>query len=130
MDDATRNTVRRRAGNRCEYCARHQDESPLTPLQIEHIRPKKHRGGDNLENLALACINCNLYKGSDIAGYDPQTGELTPLFNPRTQDWSEHFEWRWSLILGKSAIGRTTIDVLRLNSAPRIRLRIASWKEY
>jgi hypothetical protein len=129
MDAETRNAVRRRANNRCEYCARRQDESPLTPLQIEHIIPRKHHGSDDLENLALACTNCNLYKGSNIAGYDPQAGDLTPLFHPRRDDWSQHFEWRGALILGKTAIGRTTVDVLRLNSSSRIRLRIASREE-
>src|SRR5262245_35673880 len=43
-------------------------------------------------NLALACFDCNRYKGSDLASLDPETGSLTPLFNPRLDDWSTHFE--------------------------------------
>ena len=46
---------------------------PLAPLQIEHIRPKKHRGTDEINNLALACIDCNLSKSSNVSGFDPDS---------------------------------------------------------
>ncbi len=91
MDAATRDHVRRRANYRCEYCGLHEDESPLVTLHLEHILPKKHGGTDDLDNLALACIDCNLHKGSDVAGYDPETEKLTPLFSPRRHRWDEHF---------------------------------------
>ena len=55
--------VRSRANNTCEYCQLHQDDSPLASLHVEHIIPKTHGGSDDLENLALACIDCNLHKG-------------------------------------------------------------------
>ena len=126
MDVATRNLVRRRAGNRCEYCGLRQDQSPLASLQIEHIRPKKHGGSDDQSNLALACIDCNLYKGSDIAGYDPATGSLTEFFNPRLQVWSEHFEWKGLRIVGRTPAGRTTVDVFRMNAEERLQVRAVS----
>lgn len=126
MDEATRQIVRERAGDRCEYCLRHQHESPLAALHVEHVRPKKHRGTDDLVNLALACVDCNLHKGSDIAGYDPETDEMTELFNPRRHHWSDHFTWSGISIVGTSAIGRTTIEVLQLNSEERLELRAAS----
>jgi len=126
MDQLTRQAVRQRAENRCEYCGLHQDRSPLASLHVEHIRPRKHGGTDDLSNLALACIDCNLYKGSNVAGFDPQTDELTELFHPRRHDWPEHFERRGVLILGKSAVGRTTVQVLDLNSEERLYLRIVS----
>ena len=59
MDAQTKQLVRDRAGNRCEYCGLHQNQSPLATLQIEHIRSRKHGGDDSLENLALACIDWN-----------------------------------------------------------------------
>ena len=65
MGPATRSRVRRRAGNRCEYCHLHQDDSPLAVLHVEHIGPKCHGGNDSLENLALACSDCNLHKGTN-----------------------------------------------------------------
>jgi 5-methylcytosine-specific restriction endonuclease McrA len=83
IDAATRRLVRDRAGDKCEYCGLPQIRSPLAALQIEHILPRKHGGGDAPENLALACIDCNLCKGSNIAGIDPATGAMTELFHPR-----------------------------------------------
>jgi hypothetical protein len=123
MDAATRKTVRERAGHRCEYCGLHQSQSPLAALHIEHVVPKKHGGTDEPENLALACIDCNLHKGSNLAGYDPATGLLTELFHPRRQAWADHFEWRGDAIVGRTPIGRTTIKVLNLNSDEQLRLR-------
>lgn len=125
MDAATRRLVRERAGNRCEYCGLHQDESPLAVLHLEHIRPRKHGGSDEPDNLALACVECNLHKSSNVAGYDPQTGQLTELFHPRHNRWEDHFERRGLLLLGKTAIGRTTVEVLQLNSEDRLELRRA-----
>lgn len=124
MDAETRRLVRARAADRCEYCGLRQNESPLVPLQIEHVIPKKHGGDDGLENLALACIDCNLHKGTNIAGLDPSTGGLTPLFNPRLQNWDEHFLWIGLEIHGVTAIGRVTVNVLDLNGFERIELRL------
>lgn len=125
MDAATRNAVRKRAGNRCEYCGLHQDESPLATLHIEHIKTKKHGGTDELDGLALAYIDCNLRKGSNVAGYDPKTGVLTELFNPRKHRWTTHLRWNGVFIVGRTAIGRTTVQVLDLNSEEQLELRIA-----
>jgi len=58
MDAATRDAVRKRAADCCEYCQRRQEVSPLVPLQIEHIVPRKHHGSDDLDNLALAGTEC------------------------------------------------------------------------
>ena len=69
----TRTQVRERAHNACEYCHLHQDDSPLAALHVEHVIPKAHGETDELDNLALACIDCNLYKGTNLTGIDPQT---------------------------------------------------------
>src|SRR5215471_13636674 len=87
MDTSTRALVRERAGNRCEYCQLHQDDSPLAVLHVEHIIPKKHGGSDDPDNLALACIDCNLHKGPNLTGIDPETNEVTELFHPRHHWW-------------------------------------------
>jgi hypothetical protein len=128
MDRETQKLVRRRAGNRCEYCRLHQDHSPLAALQIEHIIPKKHKGDDTRGNLALACIDCNQSKGANIAGIDPDTGQMSRLFHPRRDRWKEHFEFRGVLLIGKTAVGRTTVEVLRMNSDDQIELRRATGK--
>jgi hypothetical protein len=126
MNAATRSQVCRRASFRCEYCGLHQDQSPLAALHVEHILPRKHGGSDDLDNLALACIDCNLHKGTNVAGYDPVTGQLTELFHPRRQVWREHFERQGAMIVGTTAVGRTTVEVLQLNAEERLQLRTAS----
>jgi hypothetical protein len=123
MNAATRRAVRARAGDRCEYCQLAQAQSPLAKLHIEHVRPLKHQGRDHIENLALACIDCNLRKGTNIAGYDPMDGALTSLFHPRQHQWDEHFHWQGIYIVGLTAIGRVTVTVLDLNSSDRLELR-------
>lgn len=125
MTEAVRHLVRQRAKHRCEYCQLHQDDSPLAALHIEHIRPIKHGGTDALENLCLACIDCNLHKGTNLTGIDPDTDEITPLFHPRKDNWDEHFGWNGTRIAGRSAVGRATIRVLDLNGDDRLDLRLA-----
>jgi 5-methylcytosine-specific restriction endonuclease McrA len=66
MDAQTRARVRERAGNRCECCGLRQEDSPLAAPHVEHVIPKVHGGPDGLENLALACIDCNLPKGPNL----------------------------------------------------------------
>lgn len=126
MTEAVRQLIRTRAGHRCEYCQLHQDDSPLAALHIEHIRPKKHAGSDDEENLALACIDCNLHKGPNLTGIDPQTGAVTVLFHPRQDVWAEHFEWNDIRLVVRTAVGRTTVAVLELNGDDRLDLRLAA----
>jgi len=124
----TKSRVRERAGDRCEYCQLHQDDSPLASLHIEHIVPKKHGGSDDLDNLALACIDCNLHKGPNLTGIDPETNEVTELFHPRRQRWSNHFVWDGIYIVGQTVIGRTIVRVLDMNSDDQLALRSAGAK--
>ena len=126
MDRQTRQFVRERAENRCEYCGLPQDLSPVAQLQIEHIVPRKHGGGDAEQNLALACIDGNLAKSSNLTGIDPTTGLTVTLFNPRTERWEEHFTWHRTLLVGLTPIGRTTIRVLNMNDDERQRVRLAT----
>ena len=126
MDAATRAAVRQRAGQCCEYCQRRQTDSPLIPLHIEHVIARKHGGHDGLDNLALACAECNLHKGSNLSGIDPESRQLVSLFHPRRDRWAEHFAWDGLSIVGLTAIGRTTIRVLELNSPARLRVRLAT----
>lgn len=125
MDQELRDRVRERAGHRCEYCRLRQSHSPLPKHQIEHIIPRKHKGTDDDVNLALACALCNLSKSSNLAGIDSITGEIVPLFNPRTEDWNDHFAFQGAWIVGLTPTGRATVDVLNMNNDPdRVQLRI------
>lgn len=85
MDDRLRQRVRCRANNHCEYCQMREDQEPL-PFHIEHIIPRQHGGKDVSSNLALACHHCNLHKGTNLSGIDPQTRKMTRLFHPRLDD--------------------------------------------
>lgn len=125
---AARGLVRDRAQNRCEYCGLRQALAPLVLFHIEHIVPKKHGGSDDPSNLALACHHCNEHKGPNLAGLDPASGAMVPLFNPRTQVWAEHFRQRGSMIEGRTAVGRTTVRVLAMNAdqAQELRAEIAA----
>jgi hypothetical protein len=120
--------VRRRAAGRCEYCLFPESVSEL-PFHIDHIIAQKHGGQSNSENLAWACFSCNLRKGPNIAGLDPETGELTPLFNPRADPWSEHFEWNGVWLRGKTPIGRATVAVLDINHVDSVAVRGALREE-
>jgi len=114
-------TKRRRiffvARNRCGYCLTAQEYSGAQ-LQIDHIVPLIKGGANEEENLWLACSWCNSYKGAQVDGIDPFTGKTVPLFNPRRQNWLEHFTWSddGTKIIGRTPTGRTTVDVLQLNN--------------
>jgi hypothetical protein len=122
MDAALIRQVWQRAGSCCEYCRVPQayDDSPF---EIDHVIARKHRGPTVAGNLALSCFHCNSFKGSDIAGLDPQTRKLTPLFNPRRHKWHRHFRWRGAYLIGRTSIGRVTVAVLNINDPFRVELR-------
>ena len=111
IDAATRAQVWRRASDRCEYCGLLQIDSPFRTFHIDHIIARKHGGSDQTSNLALACDRCSLHKSSDLSGIDTETGQLAPLFNPRTQLWSEHFVAEGARIRGLTSTGRVTVSV-------------------
>lgn len=123
IDAALRELVRIRAGNRCEYCVLPQEHSPFARFHIERIVPKQHGGSNDADNLALACNYCNLHEGPNLASLDPESGAMVPLFNPRTQNWREHFVVRGDLIVGRSPIGRATVRILDMNAAGQVELR-------
>ena len=122
MPTSRRTQIWRRARGQCEYCQLPQEFTTL-PHEIDHIRARKHHGPTTLQNTCLACAYCNGAKGSNVAGYDPETDELVPLFNPRKDSWDEHFARDGPTLRGKTAVGRTTIDVLRINSPERVEHR-------
>jgi hypothetical protein len=99
------------------------DGEPVFPHEPDHVIALKHGGQTTSENLAYACFDCNRAKGSDIASIDPNTGAVTPLFSPRSQVWSEHFRYNGPMIEARTATGRVTVRVLRLNLPVRVAIR-------
>lgn len=123
-DRAVEAEVVRRAQGRCEYC--HFPEAAAELLfHLDHIIAEKHGGLTTSANLAWACFSCNLHKGPNIAGLDPDTGQLTRLFHPRTDVWTEHFVWDGAWLRGRTAVGRTTLAVLAINAADSVAVREA-----
>ncbi len=123
MDAGLRDRIRQRAGDRCEYCRLAQRHEPFHPFHVEHIVARQHRGTDDLENLAWACHQCNLHKGTNLASSDPDTNEVARLFLPRRDRWDEHFGMDGPWIVGRTAVGRTTAWLLQMNSEERVELR-------
>jgi HNH endonuclease len=118
----TRRFVIARAGNRCEYC-RVLDYLVGFDYHIEHIIGVQHGGLDALFNLAYACAYCNWKKGPNISTILFLGGELIPLFNPRTQNWFDHFEVKRGEVLPLTATGEATIKLLDLNQPARVDAR-------
>lgn len=118
-----RDLIHEQAGNCCEYCRVPQSDR-LSKFQIDHIIPIKHGGSDDTENLSLACLKCNSFKGPNVAALDPETGDATKLYNPRRQEWKAHFQLNPDATLtGISPEGRATINVLRINEVSRVKQR-------
>jgi hypothetical protein len=108
--------IRREAQNRCGYCLRSETLTGM-PMEFEHLEPLA-KGGETLEeNLWLSCRRCNEFKGTQTGATDAETNAEVPLFNPRTQNWNEHFYWSedGTQIIGKTPIGRATVNALNLN---------------
>jgi len=119
-----------RALHRCEYCLAPEEFSGKE-FQVEHIIPRARGGPDTLDNLALACIRCNLSKAAAQLVAIHGEEQTVPLFNPRTDDWSACFAFvlvpdrEAVLIEGANAIGRATAQRLRMNVPHATRAR---WK--
>jgi hypothetical protein len=123
MDNALRSQVRRRAGDVCEYCRLPQTASPFVRFHIEHIVARQHGGATEPDNLALACSLCNFHKGPNIAGLDPESGQVVRLFHPRRDRWTDHFLWEGTVLVGRTAIGRATAHLLAINDWERVEVR-------
>ncbi len=119
IPEPLRRLVEERAGYKCEYCLLSADIS-FYPHEVDHVIALKHRGETIAENLAYACWRCNRYKGSDLGSFDPQTNEFSFLFNPRIHQWNEHFTVESTRIVGLTPEGRTTAQLLQLNSKERL----------
>jgi hypothetical protein len=106
--------VRARAQSRCEYCLIHEEDS-LFRHQPDHIVAQKHRGPTHEANLAWACYLCNLLKGSDIASVDIETGQIVRPFNPRLDQWADHFRLEGGRIvpLTRASARRKGLQTLR-----------------
>ena len=121
IPQALRRAVRERAGNRCEYCGIHEDDTEFG-CEVDHIISEKHMGRTESENLALSCFFCNRNKGSDIGSVrSAGDTEIVRFFNPRTDVWAEHFAFdAEQRIVPATDIGRVTARILGFNAENRL----------
>ena len=122
MAAGSRQQVRERAGGRCEYCRLHQKHDRFHSFHVEHIVARQHGGTDDLVNLALACHQCNLHKGTNLTGIDPDTNEVTRLFHPRRDRWDDHFRFNTDSFSIESLTdtGEVTAQLLGFNEIERV----------
>lgn len=115
LSNKLKELVPKRANFRCEYCLLSAEFSYF-PFHIEHIISIKHGGKSTSLNLAFACPLCNLKKGSDIATFLTNPNTLIRFFNPRTDNWDDHFHAEnTGLIVAKTTIGAATIKIFNFN---------------
>jgi hypothetical protein len=123
MDARTRQLVRQRAGECCEYC-RLPEAADEWPFNLDHIVARVHGGDDAPSNLSWSCTQCNLHKASNFASVDPATGTRVNLFNPREDVWRDHFALGPDgRIVGLTPAGRATVRLLDMNGSPQLDLR-------
>jgi len=120
----TREFITARAGGCCEYCQMHQSLQGAT-FHIEHVIPRVRGGVSDSSNLALACPSCNLHKADRVSSQTNASTVAVVFFNPRSDVWAEHFEWDDYTLIGKTEVGRVTIQALDLNQERRIKIRQA-----
>lgn len=119
-----RQTVLERAQGCCEYC-RSQARFSTEAFSVEHIIPRDRGGATTLDNLALSCQGCNNHKYTKIESRDSISNQIVPLFNPRKQNWNDHFIWNYdfTIVEGITPTGRATVEALKLNREGLVNLR-------
>ncbi len=117
IPQATRDKIAAAAHYRCEYCQTAQEISGAQ-MHTEHIIPVSRGGRSEESNLCLACAWCNSFKWAKTHGIHSQTNKEIPLYNPRAQEWHEHFRWSEDgiYIIGLTPTGRVTVETLKMNN--------------
>jgi hypothetical protein len=113
---AVRGRVAQAAGEQCGYCRTPQHIIGHR-LTIDHIIPESRGGKAVEENLWLACLACNQFKGARVRARDPIRRRHVRLFNPRQQEWKAHFIWSedGTEVVGLTPCGRATVIALQMN---------------
>jgi hypothetical protein len=114
-----RRLVVARAEGLCEYCLIAEADT-FFGCEVDHIISEKHGGPTEAENLAYACVFCNQAKGSDVGSIHWESGEFVRFFNPRKDEWSQHFTLLGNRIEALTAIGAVTARILNFNSTERL----------
>jgi hypothetical protein len=124
ISDAVKKQVIDRAKGICEYCRSQVKYSPNN-FEVEHVYPLFLGGTNTLENLALACPQCNGHKSTKTEAIDPVSEKVVALFHLRQMVWADHFVWQDDTLkmVGTTAIGRATVSLLQTNRPHVVNLR-------
>ncbi|VAW31369.1 hypothetical protein MNBD_CHLOROFLEXI01-1522 [hydrothermal vent metagenome] len=116
--------IKTRAAHRCEYCQSWASYSAQS-FVYEHIIPVVKGGETHLNNLCYACGGCNGHKYTKTESIDPVSKLVVSLYNPRTQNWHEHFGWGddYLHVIGLTPTGRATVLALKMNRQGVINIR-------
>jgi 5-methylcytosine-specific restriction endonuclease McrA len=79
----TRKNLLHRDANSCQYCRKSGEE-----MTLDHVIPRSRGGQDTWENIVVACVRCNVRKGSRT----PKEAEMPLLKQPSRPHSSLYFE--------------------------------------
>ncbi|MBD2329111.1 HNH endonuclease [Alkalinema sp. FACHB-956] len=79
----TRKNLLHRDGHSCQYCGYSGDD-----LTLDHVIPRSRGGQDTWENIAVACVRCNVKKGNRT----PKEAGMSLLKKPHKPHSSLYFE--------------------------------------
>src|SRR6058998_3905019 len=89
--------------------------------QSSAVIPAHTPGTDGASRAPHLRVSLVAHSASDFAG---------AAFNPRRQQWSQHFRWNedGTVIIGLTACGRATVEALKLNNELAKQAR-ALWRD-
>lgn len=119
INESIRKQISARANLACEYCLIHEDDTYFG-CQIDHIISIKHGGSNEVDNLAYSYVFCNRHKGSDIGSIILNSDRFIRFYNPRLDQWNQHFQLNGSVIEPITDIGEVTVKILKMNHIDRI----------
>ncbi|WP_035991647.1 HNH endonuclease [Leptolyngbya sp. KIOST-1] len=108
--------IRKSHRDRCCYCKTSEALSGIR-MAFDHIHPRSKGGETCFENVCLACRSCNEFKANSTTGQDLLTQQIEPLFNPRLQDWHQHFAWSDDGTRVEGVTARAPVLALQMNNA-------------
>ncbi len=76
----SRRNIFERDKNTCQYCGRRMPKSEVT---VDHVVPRSRGGIDSWDNLVLACVDCNVRKGSRT----PDEARMPLIKKPAKPAW-------------------------------------------
>ena len=76
----SRRNIFERDKNTCQYCGRKMSKTELT---LDHVIPRSRGGIDSWDNLVLACMHCNVKKGSRT----PEEAQMPLIQKPIKPTW-------------------------------------------